>query len=61
MSMFKDIPVEVGVIYEGERIRRNDMYVELGGPQVDKKFEIAQVKPMDQVEDGKVSIIGPDI
>jgi acetyl-CoA decarbonylase/synthase complex subunit beta len=61
MSMFKDIPVEVGVIYEGERIRRNDMFVELGGPQVDKKFEIAKVKPMDQVEDGKVCIIGPDI
>ncbi|MCJ7560418.1 hypothetical protein MUO79_07340, partial [Candidatus Bathyarchaeota archaeon] len=28
--MFKDIPVDVGVIYEGERIRRNDMQVELG-------------------------------
>jgi CO dehydrogenase/acetyl-CoA synthase beta subunit len=23
MSMFEDIPVEVGIIYEGERIRRN--------------------------------------
>ena len=61
MSMFKDIPVEVGVIFEGERIRRNDMQVELGGPTVDKKFEIAKVKPMDQIEDGKVVIAGPDI
>ena len=45
MSMFKDIPVEVGVIYEGERIRRNDMQVELGGPTVKQKFELAKVKP----------------
>jgi len=61
MSMFKDIPVDVGVIYEGERIRRNDMQVELGGPTVKQKFELARVKPADQIEDGKVSIIGPDI
>ena len=61
MSMFKDIPVEVGVIYEGERIRRNDMQVELGGPTVKQKFELAKVKPMDEIEDGKITIIGPDI
>ena len=61
MSMFKDIPVDVGVIYEGERIRRNDMQVELGGPTVKEKFELAKVKPMNEVEDGKITIIGPDI
>jgi acetyl-CoA decarbonylase/synthase complex subunit beta len=59
--MFKDIPVEVGVIFEGERIRRNDMHVELGGPSVDKKFEIAKVKPMNEIEDGKVIIVGKDL
>ena len=61
MSMFEDIPVDVGVIYEGERIRRNDMQVELGGPSVKEKFELAKVKPLDQIEDGKITIIGPDI
>ena len=61
MSMFKDIPVDVGVIYEGERIRRNDMQVELGGPSQKEKFELAKVKPLDEVEDGKITIIGPDI
>src|SRR5512142_1286826 len=61
MSMFKDIPVEVGVIYEGERIRKNDMQVELGGPSVKEKFELAKVRPMNEIEDGKVTIIGPDI
>jgi acetyl-CoA decarbonylase/synthase complex subunit beta len=61
MSMFKDIPVDVGVIYEGERIRRNDMQIELGGPSVKEKFELAKVRPMDAIEDGKVTIIGPDL
>ncbi|MCW4006683.1 MAG: CO dehydrogenase/CO-methylating acetyl-CoA synthase complex subunit beta [Candidatus Bathyarchaeota archaeon] len=59
--MFEDIPVDVGVIYEGERIRKNDLQVELGGPKVKEKFELAKVRPADQVEDGKVTIIGPDI
>ena len=61
MSMFKDIPVDVGVIYEGERIRRNDMQVEFGGPSIKEKFELAKVRPLDEVEDGKIIIIGPDI
>ena len=61
MSMFKDIPVEVGVIYEGERIRRNDMQVELGGPAVKQKFELAKVKPLNEIEDGKITIVGPDL
>jgi acetyl-CoA decarbonylase/synthase complex subunit beta len=61
MSMFKDIPVEVGVIYEGERIRRNDMQVELGGPDLKEKFELARVKKPEEVEDGKVTVIGPDL
>jgi acetyl-CoA decarbonylase/synthase complex subunit beta len=61
VSMFKDIPVDVGVIYEGERIRRNDMQVELGGPSMKEKFELAKVKPLEEIEDGKITIIGPDI
>ncbi|MDH5481940.1 MAG: CO dehydrogenase/CO-methylating acetyl-CoA synthase complex subunit beta [Candidatus Bathyarchaeota archaeon] len=59
--MFKDIPVDVGVIYEGERIRRKDMYVELGGPDIKEKFELTKVKKSEEVEDGKVTIIGSDI
>jgi acetyl-CoA decarbonylase/synthase complex subunit beta len=61
MSMFKDIPVDVGVIYEGERIRRKAMQVELGGPSIKEKFELAKVKPLNEIEDGKITIIGPDI
>lgn len=61
MSVFADIPVDVGVIYEGERIRYKDTQVELGGERIDTKFELARVKPLDEIEDGKIIIIGPDI
>jgi len=59
--MFEDIPVDVGVIYEGERIRRKDMYVELGGPKQETKFELVRVKGLDEVEDGKITVVGPDL
>jgi acetyl-CoA decarbonylase/synthase complex subunit beta len=61
MSMFEDIPVDVGVIYEGERIRKQDMHVELGGPDVKEKFELARVKKPEEVDDGKIVIIGADL
>jgi len=60
-SMFSDIPVDVGVVYEGERIRKKDMYVELGGPKVDRKFELLRVRPPEEVEDEKIEVIGPDL
>lgn len=61
MSMFEDIPVDVGVIYEGERIRRKEMQVEFGGPNIEHKFELVKVKGPEEIEDGKITIIGPDI
>jgi len=59
--MFEDVPVDVGVIYEGERIRRKDMYVELGGPKIETKFELVKVMSPNEVEDKKITVIGPDI
>ncbi len=61
MSMFEDIPVDVGVIYEGERVRRKDMQVELGGPDQQAKFELVRVKGLDEIEEGKITVVGPDI
>jgi acetyl-CoA decarbonylase/synthase complex subunit beta len=61
MSMFEDIPVDVGIIYEGERIRGRDMRIELGGPREEYKFELVQAREMDEIEDGKITIIGKDI
>jgi len=59
--MFESIPVEVGLVHEGERVRKQDMQVELGGPSVPEKFEIVRVRPADQITDGAIDIIGPDI
>ncbi|MHA1681678.1 MAG: CO dehydrogenase/CO-methylating acetyl-CoA synthase complex subunit beta [Promethearchaeota archaeon] len=58
---FEDLPVEVGPVFEGERIRGKQMYVELGGPKQELKFELVRVVPADTIEDGKVVVIGPDI
>ena len=59
--MFSDIPVDVSLAHAGERIRKNDVYVELGGPDIKEKFELVKVRQNDQVNDGAITIIGPDI
>ncbi|MHA2386130.1 MAG: CO dehydrogenase/CO-methylating acetyl-CoA synthase complex subunit beta, partial [Candidatus Thorarchaeota archaeon] len=58
---FEDIPVDVGVVYEGERVRGKDMFVELGGPKMEQKFELALAREMGDIEDEKVVVIGPDL
>ncbi|MHA1131553.1 MAG: CO dehydrogenase/CO-methylating acetyl-CoA synthase complex subunit beta, partial [Candidatus Helarchaeota archaeon] len=37
------------------------MQVELGGPKITEKFELVQAKEMNEIEDGKVQVFGPDI
>ena len=58
---FTDIPVDVGPQYEGQRVRKNDMYVELGGPKVKYKFELFRVKKPEEIEDGRIIVIGKDL
>jgi acetyl-CoA decarbonylase/synthase complex subunit beta len=58
---FSDMPVDVGPVYEGERIRAKQMYVELGGPKIEKHFELVRVKPAKEIKDGQVILHGPDI
>ncbi len=58
---FEDMPVNVGPVYEGERIRAKQMFVELGGPKIPKKFEFVRVKDAKNVKDGAVIIKGPDL
>ncbi len=60
-GMFADLPVEVGLAYEGERVRKPQMHVELGGPNVKEKFELLRVKGPEEVEDGKITIVGQDV
>jgi acetyl-CoA decarbonylase/synthase complex subunit beta len=58
---FSDLPVDVGPVYEGERIRANQMYVELGGPKMEKHFELVRVKDPKDIKDGSVTLHGPDL
>ena len=54
------IPVPYGAGFEGERVRKEQMQVQFGGKYTDA-FELVRGRPMDEVEDGKIRLIGPDI
>jgi acetyl-CoA synthase len=54
------IPVPYGPAFQGERVRQNEMYAELGG-QRNPGFEFVTSKELDEVEDGKIEVIGPEI
>jgi acetyl-CoA synthase len=54
------IPVPYGAGFEGERVRKENLYVEFGG-KYSTAFELLRARPMDEVEDGKIELIGPDI
>jgi acetyl-CoA synthase len=54
------IPVSYGPAFEGERIRKEDMFIEFGGQRT-VAFEWARTKEMDEIEDGKVTIVGTDV
>ena len=55
-----DIPVPFSAAFEGERVRREDMHCEFGS-KYSKAFEFVRMRPMEELEDGKVEVIGPDI
>jgi acetyl-CoA synthase len=54
------IPVPFGAGFEGERVRKAQMYVQFGG-KYEPGFELLLMRDMDKVENGKVTLIGPDI
>jgi acetyl-CoA synthase len=53
------VPVPYGSAFEGEVVRKNDMRVEFGG-KYSRCFEYLHMSPMDEVVDGRVSIVGHD-
>jgi acetyl-CoA synthase len=55
-----DIPVPFSAAFEGERVRREDMHCEFGS-KYSKAFEYVHMRPMEEIEDGKIEVIGPDI
>jgi len=56
-----NIPVAYGPAFEGETVRRPETYVEAGGAAKTAAFELLRLRPENEVEDGKVTLIGRDV
>jgi len=54
------IPVPVSPAFEGERIRKEEMYCEFGGQRT-PSFEWLRMRDISEVEDGKVEVVGSDV
>lgn len=54
------IPVAYGPAFEGERIRKTDVHAEFGGNKT-RAFEFVTSAEVDQINDGEIEVIGPDI
>jgi len=55
-----NIPVPYAAAFEGERVRKEQLYVEFGG-KGGLSFEYLTAKPSEEIEDGKIELIGADI
>lgn len=54
------VPVSYGPAFEGERVRGEDIYVEMGGGKT-IAVEWTTTKNLSDVEDGRIELIGPDV
>ncbi len=55
-----DIPVAFAAAFEGERVRREDMQVELGGKEA-HCLEYLRMVDMEAITDGDIEMVGDDI
>jgi acetyl-CoA synthase len=55
-----DIPLAYGPAFEGERVRKDDLYLEMGGGKT-QCTELCKMAEMNKIDDGKVEVIGPDV
>ncbi|MBW1635577.1 MAG: CO dehydrogenase/CO-methylating acetyl-CoA synthase complex subunit beta [Deltaproteobacteria bacterium] len=55
-----DIPLAFGPAFEGERVRGGDLYCQMGGGKT-QCTELVKMAEMNEIEDGKVTVVGPDI
>jgi len=53
------IPVAFGVAFTGERVRKGEFQVEFGGNRTEA-FEFLTSRDMEEVEDGKITVIGKE-
>ena len=54
------IPVTYGAAFAGERIRKEETYVEFGGNR-SPAFEYVTTRNLDEIENGRITVVGPDI
>jgi acetyl-CoA synthase len=54
------VPITIGPAFEGETIRKADAHVEFGGGRT-TAFELVKMVNADEIEDGKITVIGPEI
>ena len=54
------IPMGCSPAFEGKSIRKEEMYVEFGGGR-SPAFELLHMRSADEVTDGQVTVIGPEI
>jgi acetyl-CoA synthase len=54
------IPVPYAAAFEGERVRKENLYIEFGG-KASTSFEYLTSKNLDEVEDNKIELLGADI
>jgi acetyl-CoA synthase len=55
-----DIPLSYGPAFEGERVRKDDLFLEMGGGKT-QCTELCKMAEMNEIDDGKVEVIGPDV
>jgi len=55
-----DIPLSFGPAFEGERVRGADLFCQMGGGKT-QATELVKMAEMNEIEDGQVDVIGPDI
>ena len=54
-----DIPVPYSAAFEGETVRRGDMHLEAHHPET-IGLEYLCMRELDEIEDGKIEVVGPD-
>ena len=54
------IPVAYGAGFEGERVRKGEFHIEFGG-KGGTCFEYLRMRDMDEVQDGKITVEGPEL
>ncbi|MCJ7687235.1 MAG: acetyl-CoA decarbonylase/synthase complex subunit alpha/beta [Desulfobacteraceae bacterium] len=55
-----DIPMSFGPAFEGERVRGADLHCQTGGGKA-QCTELVKMAEMNEIEDGKIELIGPDV